>query len=106
MSRKAQKSTRRSTDGDGSRTRDIILQEATSLLIESGVEAFSMRKLAERVGFTATAIYFHFPDKQQMLGEVVDRQFVALYETFQKLARRRDPVERLIRMGMVLTDLV
>jgi AcrR family transcriptional regulator len=44
-------------------TRARILSEARELLLEAGLNGFSMRVLAERVGVTATALYRHFDDR-------------------------------------------
>jgi AcrR family transcriptional regulator len=42
-------------------TREKILTAARELLLADGFHGFSMRKLAAKVHYTATAIYFHFP---------------------------------------------
>ncbi len=85
-------------------TRQRILEAATRLMMEEGESGFSMRKLAARVGYTPTAIYFHFPDRQSLLGEVVDHQFIALRAVFEQAAREPDPVRRIGRMGAAFTD--
>jgi AcrR family transcriptional regulator len=48
-------------------TRERILVEASKLLQEEGLGGFSMRKLAAIVGLSATALYRHFEDKDQLL---------------------------------------
>jgi TetR/AcrR family transcriptional regulator, cholesterol catabolism regulator len=43
-----------------------ILQTATTLFGERGVDSTSMREIAERVGVTKAAIYYHFENKDQL----------------------------------------
>lgn len=54
---------------DDLRTR--IASAAQELFLEGGVEAVSMRKVAELVGVTAPAIYRHFKDKDELLNEII-----------------------------------
>ncbi len=51
--------------------RERILDTTRDLLIEQGLEWFSMRKLAAKIDYTPTAIYFHFPDKESLLLELI-----------------------------------
>jgi AcrR family transcriptional regulator len=44
-----------------------LVQEALAMVEGEGVEALSLRKLAERVGVSQTALYHHFRDKQALL---------------------------------------
>lgn len=48
-----------------------ILDATRDLLAEGGIEALSMRAVAERVGVSATAIYHHFENKQALVERVV-----------------------------------
>lgn len=58
-----------------SRTERDILRAARALLSERGTAGLVMRKVAERAGITAGAIYRHFPDKQTLVDRVVDLAF-------------------------------
>jgi len=79
--------------------RDRILDAARELFVEQGYEAVTMRKIAERIEYSPTAIYFHFKDKQALLVELCDADFGALAQEFQKIARIADPIERLRQIG-------
>jgi AcrR family transcriptional regulator len=48
-------------------TRDRILQAALDLFIERGYERTSLREIAERVGVTKAALYYHFSSKEEIL---------------------------------------
>lgn len=44
-----------------------LVEEAILMLREGGLESLSLRRLAERVGVSQTALYHHFQDKQGLL---------------------------------------
>jgi AcrR family transcriptional regulator len=76
-----------------------ILDAARELFAEQGYDAVTMRKIAERIEYSPTAIYFHFRDKQALLQELCDTDFGNLAHEFQKIARISDPVDRLRHIG-------
>jgi len=76
-------------------TREKILAAGRELLLKEGFDAFSMRKLAARVNYTATAIYVHFPDKEALLGELVEQEFIRVRRAFDRTCKITDPIERL-----------
>lgn len=47
--------------------RETILQAAGELFLQSGYEQFSLRKVAERIGYSATTLYLYFKDKDELL---------------------------------------
>src|SRR5215831_4698009 len=61
--------------------RRIILDVAGELFLEQGYEGFSMRRVAERIGYSATTIYRYYEDKDDLLFAVVN-------EGFSEFARR------------------
>jgi AcrR family transcriptional regulator len=53
---------------DNARSREEqILTHAMDIVRESGLASLTMKKVADRVGFTETAAYRYFPDKQALL---------------------------------------
>jgi AcrR family transcriptional regulator len=58
-----------------------------------------MRRLAEKVEYTPTALYFYFQNKESLLQELSDVDALALGMEFQKLRRVTDLLERMRRMG-------
>jgi AcrR family transcriptional regulator len=50
---------------------EAILEAARDLIAAGGIEAMSMRAVAERVGVSATAIYHHYANKQALVDAVV-----------------------------------
>jgi AcrR family transcriptional regulator len=49
-----------------------ILDSARELLIKEGYEKFSIRKLAEKIGYSPTTIYLYFKDKDDLLFEICE----------------------------------
>jgi len=79
--------------------REKILATAREMFASEGVEAVTMRKIADRIEYSATAIYQYFPDKDALLREICERDFTALAQQSLKVAREPDPVERLRKLG-------
>src|SRR5688572_29707153 len=83
-----------------SELRNKIMDAARELILEQGVEAVSMRKIAERIEYSPTAIYQHFADKEALLHAMCERDFDALGEDMrEKTAHVADPVERIMMLG-------
>ncbi len=88
--------------------REKILDEALALISEHGFAAFSMRKLASRLGTTATTIYHYYTSKDELYLMILTKGFdmlyqrlVEIYETVSDPARRiRDMVGAYIDFGI------
>lgn len=81
-----------------------ILDAARELLLADGVDGFSMRKLATRIGYTATGIYHHFADKQEVLRALMDADFKAFRAGLGRIGRVDDPIERIRKMGVAYVE--
>ena len=68
-----------------------IVEAALSLIGDDGLDAFSTRKLGERLGCEAMSIYHHFPSKKHLLDALVDHAISSVDVD----APGRDPVVRL-----------
>jgi len=77
-----------------------ILDCAAELVAESGLAQLTMKRLAERVGFTEPAIYRHYPGKSALLAAMIERLGRRLLETIEAIAgdRALAPQERLLAM--------
>jgi AcrR family transcriptional regulator len=58
----------------GSAYRVKFLDAAADLLREGGFEAFSMRRVAERLGLTLAALQHHFPTRAALIREVIEHR--------------------------------
>lgn len=52
------------------KTRQGILSAARSLLLDEGVDAISMRTLAEKVDYSPAALYKYFANKEEIIEEL------------------------------------
>ena len=80
-------------------TRDLILDVAREMFVQEGIEAVTMRAIAKKVEFSPTAIYHHFRDRHALLRELCDNDMRALAQTFQRIGKIEDPIDRLRRIG-------
>ena len=64
--------------------RTSIVEAARDIVSEEGLEALSMRALAERIAYSPATIYLHFRDKEEILREVVHEGFRRLGEAAQQ----------------------
>jgi AcrR family transcriptional regulator len=62
-----------STLGEQRSTRERVLDVALDIFIEQGYDKASLREIAERMGFTKAALYYHFPSKADMLLALHER---------------------------------
>lgn len=69
--------------------------DACELFVTHGYEAVTMRKIAAKIDYTATALYTHFADKESLLLALCDADFLALRHAFDRIAQIVDPIERL-----------
>jgi AcrR family transcriptional regulator len=77
-----------------------ILNAARELFAKQGYDAVSMRKIAEAIEYSPTAIYVHFKDKAELMRELCVRDFAAMQERNREVFAIADPVERIRRLGL------
>jgi AcrR family transcriptional regulator len=72
----------------------LILGAAREMFVRDGTGRISMRRLAEKIGYSPGTIYLYFPGKEALLNALVAESFDKLSQTLRK-TRRDDPVETL-----------
>ncbi len=77
--------------------RRLILDTARHLLVQDGYTNLSMRKIANKIGYSATSIYLHFDNKDMLLHALIDEGMKQLYDSLSSIASRHQnaPVDRL-----------
>lgn len=63
----------RRNDGDSPVSADLILETAARLIELDGVDAFTMRRLAEQLGVAVTSIYWHIGGRDKLFDRLVER---------------------------------
>jgi len=69
--------------------RSHLVEAALGLLRESGLDALSTRRLAERLGVKSAALYWHVRDKNELLGLVADEICADMKLPSKRLSFRR-----------------
>lgn len=79
--------------------RELIVEKAAHLFATRGFAGASLRDLAKACGIRQPSLYNHFPSKEAILVEVVNRYFDALLPELRRAgAIDGDGAERLIAM--------
>jgi len=82
--------------GDG---RARILDEARSLFLGRGFTATSMQEIADAVGMTKPALYYHFRDKQELFLAVVAREMEEGRRAFVDILTADDSLIKRLEFG-------
>lgn len=73
----------RKPKGEGYARRAEILAAAERIFVEHGYEGATIRKIADAVGLSSTALYMHFSDKDEILHEICVDALRALKASYQ-----------------------
>ena len=77
-------------------TSERILDAAEKIYRKEGADALSMRRMADELGISATALYRHYAGKDEVLDAVADRAFEELAAEFREAAKKRTPRSRIL----------
>ena len=85
--------------------RQEILDAAREIFATEGYEALTMRRVAEKIEYSPTAIYLHFKDKAELVQAICDELFAGLVRRLQDLGRTITPTRSSIsRPGCARTS--
>ncbi len=90
----------RKPKGDGHLRRGEILAAAEKIFIAEGYAGATIRKIADTVGVSSTALYMHFRDKDQILLEICDGAIGRLLSLNIDIAAQ--PIDPVARMRLML----
>ena len=90
----------RKAKGDGYLRRAEILKAAERIFVAEGYDGATIRKIADEVGVSSTALYMHFPDKSAILLEICERTIGLLLERNRDIAGK--PIDAVVRVKMML----
>ncbi len=95
----ASRSTRK-PKGEGHARRAEILAAAERIFVEVGYEGATIRKIADEVGLSSTALYMHFSEKSEILHEICRGAFARLQEANAAVIADADPAAVCLRRLM------
>jgi AcrR family transcriptional regulator len=83
---------------------DSILTAASRVLGTMGIERSTTTRIAERAGVSIGSLYQYFSDRDDLLGQLVERRFEVNLERFEReLEREADPaafIEQVVGAGL------
>lgn len=80
--------------------RQAILDAAGNLFADKGYDSFSMRKLAEEIGYSVATLYLYFKDKDELLFSVLDEGFLRFEQALKEASESSShPQNRLTSIG-------
>ncbi len=81
------------------RVKDNIIEEAMKLILEAGFNNMSLRKLALRVGMSATNIYYYYSSKDEIYLNIQIKGFKLLQTSLEGIGiSKKNPLESLGKM--------
>jgi len=75
--------------------RTEILESACELYVQDGLDGFSMRKLAKKLGVTAPALYRHFESREELIIEVLGEAYRLFAEYLYRALKGVDAAQRI-----------
>ena len=86
--------------GQGASRRGEILLAAKRLFVEDGFDRVTMRRIANAVGVSATALYVYFPDKDAILQAIAAESFTELSAAHRLAMHASRPAAENLRIGL------
>jgi AcrR family transcriptional regulator len=90
----------RKAKGDGHLRRAEILEAAERIFVSDGYQGATIRKIADEVGVSSTALYMHFRDKDEILQEICEGAIGALLASNTEISGR--PIDAVSRVHQML----
>jgi len=90
----------RKAKGDGHLRRAEILHAAERIFVSDGYQGATIRKIADEVGVSSTALYMHFRDKDEILQEICEGAVAALLASNTEISSR--PIDAVLRVRQML----
>jgi AcrR family transcriptional regulator len=85
----------RKARGSGHLRRAELLAAAEKIFTVAGYEGATIRKIADEVGVSSTALYMYFQDKSQIMLEICVHALEALYHQLEAISTdKRDPLAK------------
>lgn len=86
------------------KTRQAILEAARKIIAAEGVEALSMRAIAQRIDYSAAGLYEYFDNKEQIVAAVCEQGHRRLTEYMLRADFALPPDALLLELGLAYID--
>ena len=84
----------------------LILDAARELFVEEGYKNVTMRKIARKIGYSATTIYLYFKNKTELFNCLAEEMLERLLKVFKDVqGENLEPVAQLKKMGEAYVQL-
>jgi TetR/AcrR family transcriptional regulator, tetracycline repressor protein len=93
----ADASARRTPGQRAGLTREAVLAEARAALAQDGIEALSMRRLAQRLGVAPNALYSHVAGRDDLIDALLDDTLGAVRAPDPQRGDWREGIEAIMR---------
>ena len=90
----------RKPKGEGHARRAEILAAAERIFVDVGYEGATIRRIADEVGLSSTALYMHFSDKGEILHEICREAFEQLIALNRHILAQDGSPEQHLRQMM------
>ena len=81
------------------RTRDEILRAAREVVLDKGIDSFSLREVARRVDYSPAGLYEYFSGREEILEELAQLAMDGLSRAMNESAAE-NPENRLLAIGL------
>lgn len=81
-------------------TRDIIMDAARQLFTSKGYQHVSMRQIANKLGYSHGAIYYHFKNKAELFFALVEEHFKLLEQKLDEIVTQ--DIEDLEKIKLIM----
>jgi AcrR family transcriptional regulator len=85
-------------------TKDLALDAARTIILEEGLHALTMRRVAAEAAVSAPALYRHFASKEALVWLVVGEGYGHLMHYLGRALAKPTPVERFVESGRGYLD--
>jgi len=87
--------TRRERERDNRKA--LILEAATEIIKEHGIDGFSIRKIAARIEYAPSVIYHYFKDKEEILDHVMQTGYGKIMNAVATAAVKEGSAEEVLK---------
>src|SRR5689334_13435951 len=85
---------------DKENLRQEIMDAAREMFVADGYQNVSMRKIADKIGYSATTIYLYFKDKNDLLHQICEQTFALLAANIKAIYMLSDNRLEKLRSGL------